>query len=137
MKSETSLCFGILISIFYFGVRIDATTKTVQDTNDFNNEKFELLLKRLEHVERRNDEIERRMEMMAADFREKEKALNDRIAELEKLNNPRNCENDNHVTGERIDNELDDSDNVTDETDGRDAVQKQTRTIRSGNMKYM
>ncbi|XP_060578961.1 uncharacterized protein LOC132735938 [Ruditapes philippinarum] len=133
MKSETSLCFGILISIFYFGVRIDATTKTVQDTNDFNNEKFELLLKRLEHVERRNDEMERRMEMMAADFREKEKALNDRIAELEKLNEKlRNYENDNHVTDERFDNALDDSDNVTDETNGRDAVKKQTRTIRSG-----
>jgi uncharacterized protein YoxC len=102
MKSETSLCFGIIISIFCFGVRIDATTKTVQDTNDFNNENIELLLKRLEHVERRNDEMERRMEIMAADFREKENALNDRISELEKLKNPRNSDNDNHVTNERF-----------------------------------
>ncbi|XP_060577605.1 uncharacterized protein LOC132734777 [Ruditapes philippinarum] len=132
MKSETSLCFGIITSIFCFGVRIDATTKTVQDTNDFNNEQFELLLKRLEHVERRNDEMERRMKIMAADFREKEKTLNDRISELEKLNNPRNIENDNRETNERFDNALDDSDNVTDETGGRDAVQKQTRTIISG-----
>ncbi|XP_060584359.1 uncharacterized protein LOC132740469 isoform X2 [Ruditapes philippinarum] len=132
MKSGTSLCFGIIISIFCFGVRIDASTKTVQDTNDFNNEKFELLLKRLDYVERRNDEMERRMEIMAADFREKEKALNDRITELEKLNNPRNSDNDNHVTNERFVNALDDSDNVTDETNGRDSVQKQTRTIRSG-----
>ncbi|XP_045202195.2 uncharacterized protein LOC123555669 [Mercenaria mercenaria] len=75
---------------------VQANNKAIFATTEADNEMFYSLLKRIELLERRNGETEKKMEQLAHDFETKERLLTDRIAELEKINDLRNSDdNDN------------------------------------------
>ena len=128
--------FCVLILFFCLGKHVEANAVDVPETYDFNNEKFDLLLQRLEHVESRNNELERKIESVAADFREKEESFNARIAELEKLNNLKDneCDKDKQSPDERLDDldDTNDDENVRVDTNAENVVPKQRRTMNSG-----
>ncbi|XP_045158686.2 uncharacterized protein LOC123524506 [Mercenaria mercenaria] len=130
MRLANFLTCHIVVLVCFCLKPVQANNEATSQTNEAD--KFELLLERIELLERRNVETEKKMEQMQHDFTLEKRSLTDRIAGLEKLENLRNGDNAHTNVPDRRQDAPQDDEKFKDERIDQDPGLKQTRINKSG-----